>query len=297
VVALAYGVCALIWGTTWFAIRASIAGFPPFVAVALRFTIAAFILWMLIASGRGRPLPRGGRAIALLVVAGLLNGFGYLLVYTAERRLPGGLMAVLFGTIPLVTALAATAMRIERVSRAQLLSALIGLAGVAVIALDRGSVDTHEFLAVLAALGAVVCSVGYSILVQQASDGVHPFATTAVFLTMTTVVSWVAAIPSIGDLPAWPFPLGPTLATLYLAVLGSVVAFVSYFYLLQRVSLMVGASLVLVQPIIALLVDAAFEHRAEVGSATWLGMAITLSGVAINLVTRVRAARASARKR
>ena len=108
------------------------------------------------------------------------------------------------------------------------------------------------------------------------------------------LVSWVAAVPELDQLP-WPPPARATLATLYLALLGSVVAFGCYFYLLTRVSLMVGASLVLVQPLIAIGVDAAFERKASLGPVTWLGVAITLVGVAVNLAAKARAAHAATR--
>jgi drug/metabolite transporter (DMT)-like permease len=294
VVILCYVVCALVWGTTWFVIRESIAGFPVFLAAALRFTVASIILWAMLAAGIGRPLPRGRRLLTLLVAAGLLNGIGYLLVYAAEQRLPGGLMAVLFGTIPLVTAVFATVLKIEAVSRAQVVSALVALIGIAVISYDRMSVGVGEALSVAAALAAVIASVGYSVLVKRASAGVSPLAMTAIFLTVTTLVSWAAALPEVDRMP-WPLPLQPTLATLYLAVLGSVVAFGCYFYLLKHVSLMVANSLVLVQPIIALLVDAAFESRATLSAGTWLGIAITLAAVAVNLLVKARAARLAQR--
>ena len=61
VAALAYVVCALVWGTTWYAIRVCIGpgGYPSFLSAALRFTIAAAILGAALALGIGKPRPRG----------------------------------------------------------------------------------------------------------------------------------------------------------------------------------------------------------------------------------------------
>ena len=57
--ALAYVACALIWGTTWFAIRVCIGpgGYPPFAGAAIRFVIAVALLAALAAAGPGRPRP------------------------------------------------------------------------------------------------------------------------------------------------------------------------------------------------------------------------------------------------
>jgi drug/metabolite transporter (DMT)-like permease len=296
VVAICYVACALIWGTTWFVIRQSIPvdaaavglAYPPFLGAAIRFTIAGAIVGLAVASGAGRPLP-SRRQLGLLIAAGAVNGVGYLLVYHAEVRLPGGLMAVLFGTIPLITAVAATALKIEKVTRLQVVTAAIALAGIAIIFQDALAGGDGASLA--AALCAVLASVTYSILVKRASAGVHPLAMTAVFLITTALVCWVGAIGEGGALP-WPPPPGPTLATLYLALFGSVIAFACYFYLLRQVSLMVANSLVLVQPVIALLVDAGFEAHASLAPRAWVGIAVTLAAVALNLAAKARALRA-----
>ncbi|HEY0476873.1 MAG TPA: hypothetical protein VGD37_05085 [Kofleriaceae bacterium] len=59
-VVAAYVACALIWGTTWYAIRVSITAYPTFVALALRFAIAAAILLPIAARvGAGRAAGHG----------------------------------------------------------------------------------------------------------------------------------------------------------------------------------------------------------------------------------------------
>lgn len=289
-VVLCYLTCALVWGTTWFVIRVSIAhdgdaGFPPYLASALRFTVASAILAVIVASGAARPLPRTRRQLAWLIAAGIANGVGYTLVYTAERTLPGGVMAVLFGTIPLVTAAASTALGIERVSRGQVWSACIALAGIGVISSDSLNAGATHAAAFAAALTAVLASTLFSVLLKYGMRGVHPLSGTAVFVAATTVVTWVVAIPEIDGMP-WPLPVKATIATLYLAVCGSVVAFACYAFLITRVSLMTANSLVLVQPVIALLLDAALERHARLAPLTWLGVVITLGGVVVNVLAR-----------
>src|SRR5262245_15596460 len=115
-VAVSYCACALIWGTTYFAIRVSIApgGYPTYLAAAIRFVAAARTLCVLIDAGLARPLPRVRLALVTLSIAGILNFTSYTLIYTAEDRIPGGMAAVIFSTLPLVTALLAALTGIER---------------------------------------------------------------------------------------------------------------------------------------------------------------------------------------
>lgn len=287
---IAYLVCALVWGTTWFAIRVNIApgGYPPLLGAALRFTIAGAVLLAVLAIGWARPVPRGRRALAWLVLAGLGNAASYALIYTAETRIPGGLTAVLFGTSPLVMAVLATITRSERVSPASLGGAILALLGIAVVFWDRLAVSPAQAAAVAMVLGGVFLSASYTILLKRQAAGQHPLATTAVFLAVTSLPLWTLAMTLERRPAPWPPPFAPTAALLYLALIGSVLAFACYFYLVRRVRLMTVTTLVFVQPVIALAVDAVWEHGVALVPRTYAGAAITMVGVAGTVLARAR---------
>ena len=76
-------------------------------------------------------------------------------------------------------------------------------------------------------------------------------------------------------------------------MLGSVVTFGAYFYLVRHVRLATVTTLVLVEPVVALLVDALFERRAAASAITYLGAAITLSGVLVTIFFGERRAAAT----
>jgi drug/metabolite transporter (DMT)-like permease len=255
----------LIWGTTWYAIRVSITAYPTFVSLALRFAIAAAIL-LPIAARVGR-WPRG-RAWPWLVLAGVLDAAGYLLIYLGEERIPGGVAAVIYGTYPLILAVLLTAVRIERLARRHVLGASVSLAGVIVLFLDRLEV-----------------SATYSMIMKQKTAGENSLVTTTIFLTVTAVVLGGVAIGSGAPIP-WPPPPGPTLALIYLAVAGSVSAFLLYFWLLGRTGLQLTSTLVFVYPLIAIATDTLFERELPLTPRAYLGAAITLGGLAVSLVRR-----------
>ena len=73
------------------------------------------------------------------------------------------------------------------------------------------------------------------------------------------------------QMPPWPPPLRPTLALLYLALLGSVVVFAVYFYLLKRLTLMAASTLVFIEPVLALLIDAVWEQEIRLAPGTLPG--------------------------
>jgi len=278
-VVAAYVVCALIWGTTWYAIRVSLTAYPTFAAVALRFVIASLILLPLAA--RTKAWPRG-RVWGWLTLAGVLDAGGYLLVYLGEERVSGAVAAVLYGTQPLILALLLTTTRIERLTTRHLAGAAISLGGVLVLFLDRLEVSARQATGVGLVLGSVVVSTTYAMIMKQKARGVHGLVSTTIFLTVTAIVLGGVALVARESLP-WPPPVGPTLALLYLAVIGSVVAFLAYFWLLDRTGLQVTSTLVFVFPLVALAIDAAFEHELPLGPRAYLGAAITLCGLLVSL--------------
>jgi drug/metabolite transporter (DMT)-like permease len=278
-VVVAYLTCALIWGTTWYAIRVCIAGYPTTASVALRFVIAAAILLPIAA--RRRPWPRG-RAWGWLVLAGVVDATAYMLVYLGEERVSGAVAAVLYGTQPLILGLLLMATRMERVTRRHVVGAIVSLAGVAVLFLDQLDLSVRQAVGVGLIVGSVVAATSYSMIMRRHAGAIDGVVSTAVFLGVTAIVLSVAALGAGEPLP-WPPPATPTVALVYLAVIGTVTAFLTFFWLLRKTSLLVTSTLVFVFPLVALATDAMLERELPLGARTLLGAAITLAGLGVSL--------------
>lgn len=293
VTVFAYAVCAIVWGTTWYAIRVCIqvGGYPTLPAAALRFTIAAAVLGVILALGFGRPLPRTRRQWIGIAAAGVANALGYGLVYVGEERLSGGVTAVLFATLPLWTALLASASRTESVGVHHIAGALVALAGIALLSWDQMSASPEQGVGVALVFAAVLSSALYSLILKREAGDTHPLAATGLFLWVTAATLWVAALLAGPVTVPWPPPAAPTVALLYLAVVGSVLTFGCYLYLLQRVTLMTTTTLVFIQPLIALVVDALWERDIRLDGRAYAGAAVILLGVFITVAMRRRSHR------
>jgi drug/metabolite transporter (DMT)-like permease len=283
-VVAAYLTCALIWGTTWFAIRVCIGPdrYSTLIALALRFGIAAVILLPL--AVRVRPWPRG-RAWSYLLLAGVLDAAAYVLVYLGEERVSGGVASVVYGTLPLVLGFVLTAARLERLKRRDIVGACVSLAGVVILMLDRMDAAPDQGLGVMLVFASVVLTAIYSTLVKRHGEGVPALVSTAIFITTTAVVLGAVALVS-GEEMSIPSASEPTVALLYLAVFGSAVTFLVYFWLLRKAGLLVTSTLVFIYPMIALTTDALFERAITLGPLAYVGAAITLAGLAVSLRKR-----------
>lgn len=283
-IVVAYAACALIWGTTWFAIRVCIGpgGYETFDSLAIRFAIATAVLLPI--ALRLRPWPTRRQA-GWLVLAGILDAIGYLLVYLGEEHVSGGLASVVYGTMPLVLAVVLAITRVERLTGRHLLGAVVSLAGVAIIFLDRIDVDARQGLGILLVEGSVIVSAIYSTIMKRAAPAIHAVVSTTIFLGVTALVLAPVAILHGAPL-VWPPPAAPTIALLYLAVVGSVIAFLSYFWLLNKTSLLVTSTLVFLYPIVALTTDALFEREVALTWRAYAGTLVVLGGLAVSLRRR-----------
>ncbi len=286
--AAAYLACAFIWSTTWFVIRVCIGpgGYPTFAAAALRFGIATLVLAALVGLGLAGRGPRSWPQRAWVVAAGLACGLGYGLVYAAETRISGGLAAVIFSTFPLMTAVVTTVTRTERPSLPAVIGSAISLVGIYLVYRDRMATSGDQAVGVGLMFAAVVVSAIYTLWLKRHTRDTDPLATNMLFLGAAGLALALFALVHERQLPPWPPPLRPTLALLYLALLGSVVVFAVYFYLLKRLTLMAASTLVFIEPVLALLIDAVWEQEIRLAPGTYLGAAVTLLGVAVSLLIR-----------
>lgn len=281
---LAYAAICVIWGTTWLAIKIGLRGLPPLTGAGVRFVLAAVFLW---GFARFVPGPRGAAPPwrTVVVLAATLFGGNYALTYYAETGLASGLVAVLFGTLPFFV-FAIGALRLgERVSVTTVVGALLALAGVAGISIGS---DMHGSLPyVLAILGAAAISAYATVELKKfaASD---PFLTLPPAMLLAGVTMTLAG--ALFEHPDWARGTSPSSigAILYLAVLGSGVAFYLNHWLLQRLETWVVGLSTLVMPVIAVAVGALVGGEAF-GIKELGGAALVLAGMWLALRSSHRA--------
>src|SRR5262249_13081548 len=149
---LSYIGCCLIWSSTWLFIKTGLESFQPLTFLAVRFVLAAPLLWLLARWAR-EPAPRGARELGLLAFQGLgVFAVPYALIYWGEGRLPSGLTAVLFATQPMFAVVFAHYLLEEEKFRwAQMAGILVALGGVALVCLS-GMHGRAEWLGAVAVL-------------------------------------------------------------------------------------------------------------------------------------------------
>ncbi|MDP9159601.1 MAG: DMT family transporter [Acidobacteriota bacterium] len=214
-VAVAYLICTATWGTTWFAIRVCIdpGGYPAYEAASIRFSLAVILIAVLGVFGVVSLRQQTKNHVWWLAAAGLFNAVGYALVFAGEESVSGSVAAVLFASLPLVTAIVAVATRTEAISFAHILGAVVSFSGIAIIFWDRLRVSHEQAMGVVKILGAVVSSSGYALVFKRKTQDTHSMSATLIFLAATAGGLWCVPLVQRWKPLPWPLPLKPTLAS------------------------------------------------------------------------------------
>jgi len=271
----------IIWGSTYLGIRYALESYPPFLLAGVRFLIAGVLLFgFLRLRGITAPSARQWRNAAITGV--LLLGFGNGMVCFAEQRVSSGIAAVAVASMPLFAALFSSLYG-ERPTRREGLGLAIGFIGVVV--LNLGNALSASRLGAAALLLAAMCWAFGSVWSKRQDMPKGPMNTAAQMLCASMALIIVALLAG-ERLPAHPTARA-TLATGYLIVFGSIIAFSAYLYVLKHVRPALATSYAYVNPPVAVLFGLLLvgEH---VGPYDLAGMAIILLGVGVITFARQR---------
>ena len=274
----------LIWGSTWLVIKVGYGGLGPLNVAGVRFAIAAAILTVIMPIVGAR-WPRGRSEWTLVLFVGVLLFLGdYGLIYWAEQYIDSGLTAILFGTFPLLTmTFAHVYVPGERLTRRKLAGGVAASLGVAALFGDRVRVDASNMGPMAAVIGATVCAAAANVAMKRHGSTLHSAALNASAMLIGALLlltgAWISGegIRLPPDAASWA-------AVAYLAIVGSVVAFLVYFSLLKAWTATAVSFFGVFTPAIALLLGAAVLHeRLTMWSVA--GAVLILGGVSAALTT------------
>jgi drug/metabolite transporter (DMT)-like permease len=272
--------CVAIWSTTWLAITFQLGTVAPEVSVAWRFLLAALIIaaWCALRGLSLRFRPAEHAALALLGLA--LYSVSYIFVYHAEEHIASGLVAVAYSASPLVSMLGMRLVFGQRVTARMALGSAFAIIGITLVFLpelgrlagDRG-VEQGALYTVLALL---ISAIGGLIAHRNHERKLHGWPTMAWSMGYGGLAALTIAL-ALGRPIAIEWSPAYLLSLLYLAVLGSVVAFGGWLTLLGRVGPASASYVGVMVPIVALVISALFEglrwHPLMIA-----GMAISVTG-------------------
>jgi drug/metabolite transporter (DMT)-like permease len=280
VVVLLLALLCVVWGSTWLVIKQGLEDLPPFLGVGLRFCLAGVVMALVAPAIRRR---EGGSVPTLgltLVVAIAEFGVSYGIVYRAETVVASGLVAVLWAVYPLLMAACGhVALPGERLPARAWVGFGAGFVGVALLfATDLAATGPEAWgwgAAVI--FGAAVVALGTTIL-KKHGHGVSSALLNRNGMLVTGPLFLVCWWLTERELPV-RFTGQAVFSIVYLAIMGTVITFGVYFWLLRHVAAFRLSLIAYVIPLVALAMGAVWGDE-QVGGSTLVGTGLILLGVA-----------------
>ncbi len=274
----AYLSVILIWSTTPLAIQWSAQGAGFSFAVMSRMLIGLAICLVLLRVTR-TAFPFTPAARQLYAISGLSMFVAMLLTYWGALHIPSGLISVIYGLSPLMTGLFAALWLSEyTLTRMRILGLALGLTGLWVIFGQPWPGGDHGTLGTLAVVTGMVAQALGLVWIKRLNLRISSLAITTGALGVAVpcfMLAWV-----IADSAQLPPEITPRAsgAIVYLGVLGSVVGFTLYYYLIKHLDAGRIALITLITPVTALLLGQTLN--AEFIPATgWAGIALIGAGL------------------
>jgi drug/metabolite transporter (DMT)-like permease len=268
----------IVWGTTWIFIKLGLADLPPVSFAALRFTVACLILLPILLFQK-IAFPKGRQIWIVIVITGLLQFFfNYGLLFWGEQYITSGLAAVLQATIPAFGLVLARIYVGEQITGLKIVSILLGLAGVAVI--FREQLFLNGQMAFLGSLAVVIGAFGAayaSVLTKAKGAGTNPASLVFGQMFIGQIPLWLVGLATEGNPLNFHWTFQAVICVFFLAIIGSIVAFWLYYWLLTKIDVTRAMMISFVTPLVAVFVGSFFGEKLNI--QTLLGGILVLLSV------------------
>ena len=267
----------LIWSTTPLAIQWSGEGGGYLFGITSRMILGVMV-GLMVAGLFSIRLPWHAVARRTYLAAGLGVFFAMTSVYWASQYIPSGWISVLFGLAPIVTGLMATPLLAERgLDSARLAGMLLGLAGLVIMLIGSQRLGPGAVYGIAGMVFSVVAYSASAVAVKRIAADIPALATTiggllvAVPLLVVLYLLTGEALPTV-------MPPRAVLSIVYLGLVGSVLGFALYYYVLRHVEATRVALITLVTPVLALMLGHLLNGEA-LQAESLLGTAAILGGL------------------
>ena len=266
----------VVWGSTYLGIMLAIRTMPPFLMSSARFLVAGAFL---VALSPGRPSLR--QWIAAGIAGGALLTVGNGGITWAEQRVDSGVAALLVATMPLWLALFDRLVFGRRLSPAAIAGLLVGLGGVALLVSPGG--DGTDVVGALACVSSAAAWAAGSLYSRNAPLPSQPALASGMNMLAGGALLAVAGLATgeAGHVHLSQVSTESLLAFGYLVAIGSVVAFSAFHWLLKNAPTSIVTTYAYVNPVVAVLLGAAFLGEPLTLRTLLAGLAIVASVVLI----------------
>jgi len=288
-IVLAFAAVYVIWGSTYLTIHIAIETIPALLMSGARFILAGLLL---LAFSHRPGAPRERLTLihwrSALVIGGCLLLFGNGGVAWGEQYLPSGFVALIIATVPLWMALFAPAFGGRWINWTAAVGIALGLVGIALLVKPGGGGAGHwQTLVVL--MAPLLWALG-SLYARNAPAPRQSLTAVAMEMIAGGVLLSIAGAAGgeLGHVHLGNVSVASVAAFVYLVLIGSLVGYVAYIWLLHHVSVTAASTYAFVNPVVAVALGAIVLGE-QVTLLTVVAAAFIIGAVVLLLIGQSRA--------
>jgi drug/metabolite transporter (DMT)-like permease len=287
-----YIATVLVWGSTWLAIEFQLGEVDVAASVAYRFMISAVLMWMYCLWTKV-PMSFSKRNHLYILLLALFNfSINYAVIYSSQKYLSSAMTSIAFSTMLLMNIINTRIFFGTKITPKTWLGALCGILGIIALFADDLLASTEEsnslFGLGLVLTAALIASLGNMVSVRNSKANMNIFAVNAWGMLYGSIILSILVFVSGAE---FGFSMQPSyiISLLYLAVFGTVIAFATFYVLLNDMGPEKASYVIVLFPVVAVALSSFFEGFTWT-SNTFIGFALVLLGNAIILMPKGTAA-------
>ncbi|ULQ51241.1 DMT family transporter [Flavihumibacter fluvii] len=251
---VALALICLLWGTTWLASKAGVKYMPALQLAGLR-QLFGGTLYLLYFSFKGKALPRGKEWLPVIVLSFLNIFLTNGLSTWGIQYIPSGLGAIIAAIVPLWLVIFALIAGTSTLNAQSIIGFLVGFGGICIIFYDhlKDFLNADFRFGIILSLAGTLSWAFGSIYTKKQALVFNPYFSIGLQMLISGVALTGVAWGSGNHIPLTQIPAISWMAIAYLAVFGSVFAFMAYLYALQNLPTEQASIYSYINPVIAVL--------------------------------------------
>lgn len=274
-----YVLICLIWGSTWLAIRLGLDSLTPIISAGLRFTLASIFIFILMKLYKIK-LQKDLLSIKLYLLLALFSfSIPFGLVYWAEQFIPSGLASIIFAVMPFgVIIFSLIAFPKNKISLNQLIGVIFGFVGIVTIFSDNLKIEMSEyFWGIAAVLTSALMQAAIAVIIKKYGSHLNPLSMNYLPLFLSGILMILASM-ILEDSSKWKFDIKAISSVIFLSIIGTVVTFTIYYWLLKKINIVILSLTSFLTPIIAVILGWIILNE-NLSRNTILGSSFVLIGI------------------
>ncbi|MEZ7499259.1 EamA family transporter [Flavobacterium sp. Arc3] len=275
---LALSCVCLFWGTTWIASKQGVRYMPPLQLAGIRQLIGG-ILYVSFFLYKKEAWPKG-KQWKTIIILGILNfALSNGLSTWGVKFISSGLGAILNAVFPLWIVII-TFFRGEKLARLAIVGLIISFSGVCVIFYDHLSdfLQPDFRFGILLSLIATISWAFGSLYTKKKAATFNPYFSLGLQMLLSSFILFAVTGATGTGVNILSIPAISWWSIAYLVIIGSVLTFIAYVYMLQKLPPEINSIYAYINPIVAVLLGAVIFGE-SLSMAIAIGGGITIFGL------------------